>query len=586
MTATDPLGALAPGGLLDLTALGERYGSAPALHWRGHAVSYREYVLRTARAAADLAAAGVTANHRVALPAELDPPTWAATLFAVLSAGALAVLLPARAAPRERDRLLERTGAVEWRPRHPAGPPPPRAPTAPGSPSAAAVPAVSAAAALQRTPDAAEAGAAPARPTNVPASSALRIAIDRPATVVFTSGSSGAAKAVVHSAANHLYNAVGSAANIPLRPDDAWLVALPLSHVAGLSILFRTLSAGACALFADGGSLRDADDPAARLLPDATHVSLVETQLRRLLRISGWRALTRRLRAALVGGSALSGPLLRQARDAGLPVCASYGCTEMASQIATTRPGDPAETFAGAAPVLPHREVAIGAGGEILLRGHTLCLGYLEQDHVRPAAGAGGWFASGDLGRLDGGRLAVTGRRDARFISGGENIQPEEVERALLDHSAVLQAVCVAVPDPDFGSRPAAYLTLASGPLPPPDIEAHLDARLARFKHPVRYFALPASPLRRRRQRHQALAQLPRRRCRTRHRRVRLKPRGTGQAKRTAVAPEHAVHVGGAPRRLCRARCRWRSCCPERAPPGATADRLPLRPVPSESRGS
>ena len=450
--SADPaLEALAPDGILDLTALGERYGSAPALQWRGQTVSYREYAQRAACTAADLADAGVTSNHRIALPADLDPPTWAATLFAVLATGAVAVLLPARAAPRERERLLERTGAVEWRP-------PP-------------------------------ASASPATATAAP----LRIAIHRPATVVFTSGSSGQAKAVVHSTASHLYNATGSAANIPLGPGDAWLVALPLSHVAGLSILFRTLSAGACALFADSGALHDAGDPAARLLPDATHVSLVETQLRRLLQIPGWEALTRRLRAALIGGSALSAPLLRHARAAGLPVCASYGCTEMASQVATTRPGDPDETFT-AGWVLPHRRVAIGADGEVLLGGRTLCLGYLDQESVRPAAGADGWFASGDLGRLDGGRLSVTGRRDARFISGGENIQPEEVEQALLEHPAVLAAVCVAVPDTEFGCRPAAFLALASGPLPPSDLEAHLDARLARFKHPVRYFALPATP--------------------------------------------------------------------------------------------
>ena len=448
--SADPaLEALAPAGTLDLAALCERYGSAPALRWRGHTVSYREYAHRTARNAAALAAAGVTPNHRVALPAELDPVTWATTLLAVLATGALAVLLPARAASRERQRLLERTGAAEW-----------------------------------RSPPASAPAAAPAP---------LGIAIHRPATVVFTSGSSGQAKAVVHSTASHLYNATGSAANIPLGPGDAWLVALPLSHVAGLSILFRTLSAGACALFADSGALHDAGDPAARLLPDATHVSLVETQLRRLLQIPGWEALTRRLRAALIGGSALSAPLLRHARAAGLPVCASYGCTEMASQVATTRPGDPDETFT-AGWVLPHRRVAIGADGEVLLGGRTLCLGYLDQESVRPAAGANGWFASGDLGRLDGGRLSVTGRRDARFISGGENIQPEEVEQALLEHPAVLAAVCVAVPDTEFGSRPAAFLALASGPLPPSDLEAHLDARLARFKHPVRYFALPATP--------------------------------------------------------------------------------------------
>ena len=450
--STDPLAALAPDGTLDLTALCGRYGSAAALQWRGHTLSYREYAQRAARTAADLADAGVTPNHRIAIPPEFDPATWATTLFAILATGALAVLLPTRAAPRERERLLERTGAVEWRP-------------PPGS-------------ALAPT-----ATAAP-----------LRIAIDRPATVVFTSGSSGDAKAVVHSIANHLYNAAGSSANIPVASDDAWLVALPLSHVAGLSILFRTLSAGACALFAESGALHDAGDPAARLLPDATHVSLVQTQLRRLLQIPGWPALTGNLRAALIGGSALSAPLLRQARDAGLPVCPSYGCTEMASQVATTRPGDPAETFAGAAPVLPHRQVAISADGEILLGGRTLCLGYLEQERVRPAAGADGWFASGDLGQLDGKLLSVTGRRDARFISGGENIQPEEVEQALLEHPAVLAAVCVAVPDPEFGSRPAAFLAIDSGSLPPPDIEAHLDGRLARFKHPIRYFALPAPP--------------------------------------------------------------------------------------------
>ena len=443
----DSVAALAPDDVLNLTALGERYGASPALRWHGLTVSYRTYARRAARTAADLAEAGVRPNQRIALPAELDPPTWATTLFAILATGAVAVLLPARAAARERDRLLAQTCASEWR----------------GAP---------------------EHGAPPPAP--------VRIAIHRPATVVFTSGSSGAAKAVLHSTANHLYNAAGSSANIPLGPDDAWLVALPLSHVAGLSILFRTLSAGACALFAESGAFHDADDAAARLLPAATHVSLVETQLRRLLQIPRWQALTGRLRAALIGGSALSGALLRQARDQGLPVCASYGCTEMASQVATTRPGDPDETFK-AARVLPHRQVAIDADGEILLGGHTLCLGYLEREHVRPAAGASGWFASGDLGRLHGGRLSVTGRRDARFISGGENIQPEEVEQALREHPAVLAAVCVAVPDPEFGSRPAAFLVLESGPLPPADMEHHLGARLARFKHPVRYFALPAA---------------------------------------------------------------------------------------------
>ena len=338
--ADNAVATLAPDEILDLTALGERFGSSPALQWHGLTVSYRDHVRRVARTAAALAEAGVRPNQRVALSAELDPPTWAATLFAILAAGAVAVLLPARAAPRERERLLAQTRAIEWQGRPAQGAP---------------------------------------RPAPV------RIAIHRPATVVFTSGSTAAPKAVVHSTANHLYSAAGSAANIPLEPEDTWLVVLPLSHVAGLSILFRTLSAGACALFAEGGAFRDADDPAARLLPAATHVSLVQTQLRRLLQIPRRQALSGRLRAALIGGSALSAPLLRRARDQELPVCASYGCTEMASQVATTRPGDADETFT-AAPVLPHRNAAIAADGEVLLGGHTLCLGYLDGERLTPAA--------------------------------------------------------------------------------------------------------------------------------------------------------------------------------------------------------
>ena len=470
------LSALAPAGVLDFGRLAARFGDAPALRWRNLTLSYRAYAERIAATAVELQARGVTAGARVAL-SDQEPPVWAVTLFALMAVGAVAVLLPTRTAPRERDRLVALTGAVEL-----DRLPPARAPLASPPDHAAIAPAQAGAAGRPES----------ARPTGSPAAGgAARIAIARRATVVFTSGSSGAPKAVVHSAANHLYNAAGSAANIPLQAGDAWLVALPLHHVAGLSILFRTLSAGACAVIADGGSFHEADDPAVRLLPAVTHVSLVETQLRRLLQLPDWPALTRRLRAALIGGSALSPALLRQARAAGLPVCASYGCTEMASQVATTPLPAAAETFSDGAPVLPHRRVAISGEGEILLGGPTLCLGYLQEGRI-VAAGADGWFASGDLGRLDGQRLSVTGRRDARFISGGENIQPEEVEQALLEHPAVTAAVCVPVADAEFGSRAVAFLALRTGPCPPADLEHHLNARLARFKQPVRYLPLPA----------------------------------------------------------------------------------------------
>ena len=497
----DPLGALAPGGILDLAVLAERYGSAPALHWRGHTVSYREYVLRTARAAADLAAAGVTANHRVALSGRagsanlgrdpvggsLGPAPWPYCCpHAPRRASGIACWnAPAPwSGPRADRAVTSRNRLRQPHQAHPSRPPyPPRraGPTAGG---------VGPRRLHSRRPTRAPDPGCPWRLRQRCASPSIArlpwcLPPARP----------GQPRRWCTAPPTTCTTPPARRPTSRCGPDDAWLVALPLSHVAGLSILFRTLSAGSCALFADGGSLRDADDPAARLLPDATHVSLVETQLRRLLRISGlagadaaparrpgrWQRAVRPTAAPGARRRPAGVRLLRLHRDgvADRHHPAGRPCRDLRRQ-----PRPCCRT--GKSRSAPTVKSCSG--------GRTLCLGYLEQDHVRPAAGAGGWFASGDLGRLDGDRLSVTGRRDARFISGGENIQPEEVERALLEHRAVLAAVCVAVPDREFGRRPAAFLAVDSGPLPPPDIESHLATRLARFKHPVRYFALPAVP--------------------------------------------------------------------------------------------
>ncbi len=105
----------------------------------------------------------------------------------------------------------------------------------------------------------------------------LDLALDQPATIVFTSGSAGAPKAALHTFGNHYYSALGSNANIALAPGDRWLHSLPLYHVGGLSILFRCLLARATVALPEPGA------PLGEAIADATHVSLVSTQLMRLL---------------------------------------------------------------------------------------------------------------------------------------------------------------------------------------------------------------------------------------------------------------------------------------------------------------
>ncbi len=107
--------------------------------------------------------------------------------------------------------------------------------------------------------------------------------------------------------------------------------------------------------------------------------------------------------------------------------------------------------------------VSISGEGEILVRGETLFHGYLHPDgSLALPLTEDGWFATGDLGFFDAdGYLHVTGRRDNMFISGGENIQPEEIERHLCALEGVEEAMVVAVDDEEWGQRPVAFVRVA-----------------------------------------------------------------------------------------------------------------------------
>ncbi len=278
--------------------------------------------------------------------------------------------------------------------------------------------------------------------------------LGRPATIVFTSGSTGTPKAVLHSYGNHYYNALGSNRNLPLAAGDRWLLDLPLYHVGGLGILFRCLLTGATVVMPDRGETLDA----VLSRYQVTHLSVVVTQLHRLLQ-QPESVRYPSLRYIILGGSPVPLKLLQRAGARGLPVFASYGCTEMASQVATTGPDSTTAQRLTSGKLLPYRRLRIGDEGEIQLAGETLFKGYVEGENLKRNLTADGWFATGDLGRLDDeGYLTVIGRRDNRFFSGGETIHPEEIERVLTDHEGVEQAVAVPIPDEEFGQRCVAFV--------------------------------------------------------------------------------------------------------------------------------
>jgi O-succinylbenzoic acid--CoA ligase len=295
-----------------------------------------------------------------------------------------------------------------------------------------------------------------------------QIALDQPATILFTSGSS-----------------------IPLVPDDCWLLSLPLYHVSGLAILMRAALSGAAVRFTG-----DTEDACTIMTDDRriTHLSLVSAQLQRLLkRVESIGQSLTHLKAILLGGSEIPGELILSASRHGWPIHKSYGLTEMASQVTTTGPGELPEKANTSGRVLRFREMSLSPDSELLVRGNTLFDGYVEGENIHRPFSDDGWFATGDLGQLDKhGYLTVTGRRDNLFVTGGENIQPEQVERSLCSLTGILQATVVPVPDKEFGFRPIAFLqTDEKTTIDEKLLKESLREFLPGHMIPLRFFPLP-----------------------------------------------------------------------------------------------
>jgi o-succinylbenzoate---CoA ligase len=264
--------------------------------------------------------------------------------------------------------------------------------------------------------------------------------------VVVTSGSTGTGRAVLLPAA--ALRASAAATHERLGGPGNWLLLLPVSAIAGLQVLCRSLLAGTPATVpGDGDSLAGA---VARMPAGRRYTALVPTQLRRFLDTDP--DALRSLDAVLVGGAATDAALLARARAEGVGVVTSYGMTETAGGCVYD--GHPLDGVT----------VRIGEGVE--LAGPTLALGYRLDPAATADSFVDGWFRTRDAGSLDDGRVTVHGRLDDVVISGGANVAPAAVEAALREHPDVADAVVFGHPDPEWGQRVVAAVVPAPGAAP------------------------------------------------------------------------------------------------------------------------
>ncbi len=302
----------------------------------------------------------------------------------------------------------------------------------------------------------------PTLPENIPAGLA---------TCILTSGSSGTPKRACHSLSNHIYNAQGFLERFPMGAPDRYLLSLPLYHVGGLAILFRTFLSGSCLVFSQKPMLQ------AILDYKITHLSLVPTQLYRLLQEDAdlVTEAASHLKFVLLGGAPLPPALYQEALEKGFPVHRSYGMTEMSSVVTVE------------SELLHYREVKTGLGNEIFVKGKTLFQGYLMDDgELTLPLDHEGWFATKDIA---GEHIS---RKDRLFISGGENIQPEEIEHALLSLPGIIRAKVVPQTDKEFGQRPFAYIQDETHAYTLEEIQTALRKKLPGYKIPTGLGSMPA----------------------------------------------------------------------------------------------
>ncbi|SPT57911.1 class I adenylate-forming enzyme family protein [Actinomadura madurae] len=287
-----------------------------------------------------------------------------------------------------------------------------------------------------RTPD----GLAPHRPHGgkVPADAETAV-------LIATSGSTGPPKFVELPAGALRHSAAGTLARIEAAPGDRWLCCVPTSHISGVQVLVRALVAGTDPV------IMPRFDAAAVAATEGAHVSLVPTQLRRILDTGTDLS---RLGAIVLGGAAATPGLLAEARARGARVFTTYGMSETCGGCVYD--GVP----------LDGMRVGLGAGGRIRLAGPSLFTGYRLRPEESAEVRDGEWFVTQDLGAIEDGRLRVRGRLDDVINTGGEKVVAGEIATVLSRHPKVRDVVVVGRPDPEWGERVTAVVVPAA-PRPP-----------------------------------------------------------------------------------------------------------------------
>jgi o-succinylbenzoate---CoA ligase len=310
-----------------------------------------------------------------------------------------------------------------------------------------------------------------------------------------TGGSSGKIRFTIHTWETLIASVQGFQQYFQLQQINSFCV-LPLYHVSGLMQFLRSFTTNSKLVIQPFKEL----EPIEKSNIDLSEffISLVPTQLQRLLQTPISAAWLSKFKTVLLGGAPAWNELLQQARYNAIPLALTYGMTETASQIATLKPEDFIKGYNNCGQVLPHAKVTIhSSGGELLgtnqigiinIQAQSLALGYypeFKQDN----------FQLDDLGFFDNqGYLNIVGRSSNKIITGGENVYPDEVEAAIRATQLVNDVCVIGISDRNWGQAVTALYVPSNSSVTTTALQTTIENKLSKFKHPKYWLSLPNLP--------------------------------------------------------------------------------------------
>jgi O-succinylbenzoic acid--CoA ligase len=303
-----------------------------------------------------------------------------------------------------------------------------------------------------------------------------------------TGGSSGKIKFAIHTWQTLTASVQGFTEYFSIDSVNSFCI-LPLYHVSGLMQFMRSLTTGGKLVITTSKKLENCQIP--NIKPEEFFISLVPTQLQKLLQnieLTQWLS---KFSTVLLGGAPPWEELLEKARFHQIRLAPTYGMTETASQIATLKPDEFLKGKFNSGKILPHAKIIIdNQPGNINIQSQSLALGYYPQIWENRNN-----FLVDDIGFLDNqDYLHIIGRNSDKIITGGENVYPTEIESAIRKTQMVIDVCVIGIADKHWGQALTAIYTPKNKNISHIEIQNQLKNQLSKFKIPKYWISLANLP--------------------------------------------------------------------------------------------